>query len=380
VDILFITHYPGMYGANQSLCRLMVDLRDNYHVKPVVLLPSQGDICEFLEQNDIPYYVSHYYWWVNSEKGVFQYVLNWRKQFINLIRVKRLVQLVKYEGIDLVYSNSITINIGVFISRRLKCPHIWQIRESLESYRFKLSLGRFISKLFLKTAADKYILISDYLLKAYWGLLPDGKMLRIYNGIDFSRIKTKSEKKSNTLNLCMVGILSEQKNNLDALKAIKILLNEYKVTNVRLHLIGGQKSDYWELINQFITENELGEYIVFHSHTNNIDSLLSIMHLGLMCSRDEAFGRVSVEYMMHSMPVIASNSGASPEIIKDNVNGFIYSIYNANELADKIYKFISQPELLKQMGQVAYNYAKTNFSSEQNTAAIYEVINDLKKC
>ena len=366
-----------MYGANQSMCRLITELRDNYNIAPIVLLPSTGDICEFLEQKDIKYFVSHYYWWVNAEKGIFQYLLNWRKQIINFVRVKSLVRLVENEGVDLVYSNSATINIGAFLSRRLKCPHIWHFRESLDSYQFKLSLGNFISKLFLKTAANKYILISDYLINAYAKLLPADKIQRIYNGIDFNRINLKPEKKNHFFNMCMVGIISDQKNNLDALKALCILVNKYKLANIRLHFVGGHKTDYFQMLKKHITENKLEDYVIFHGHTKDVDSLLSTMHLGLMCSRDEAFGRVTVEYMLHGMPVIASNSGANTELIKENINGAIYTIYNANELAEKISKFVTQPDLLKLMGETAYDYGKENFSSERNAALIYEAINDL---
>ncbi len=77
-----------MYGANQSLCRLIMDLHDNYNIEPIVLLPSRGEICEFLEQNKINYYVSHFYWWVNADKGILQKLLNYRKQFRNLFRLR----------------------------------------------------------------------------------------------------------------------------------------------------------------------------------------------------------------------------------------------------------------------------------------------------
>ena len=375
--IFFITHYPGMYGANQSMCRLIVELRNKYGIRPIVLIPTRGEMCDFLEQNNIKYFVSHYYWWVNAEKGVFQYLLNWRKQIINLLRIKDILSIVETENIDVVYSNSVTINIGVFISRKLKCPHIWHFRESLESFHFKLSLGNFISKQLLKTAANRYILISDFLINAYSHLLPADRTQRVYNGIDFSRVKLQSEKNYETFNMCMVGIISEQKNNMDALKALNALVNTSELTNLRLHLIGGWKADYLELINTYIEENKLRKHVIFHGHTKDIDTLLPIMHLGLMCSRDEAFGRVTVEYMLHKMPVIASNSGANTEIVKENINGKIYTIYNSNELADKISIFVNQPELLKQMGESAYKYAKNHFSSERNAKLIYDIITDL---
>lgn len=366
-----------MYGANQSMCRLIVELRKDYNVNPIVLIPSKGEIGEFLDEHEIKYFVSHYYWWVNADKGIFQYLLNWRKQIINLTRVKGLVKLVKKENIDLIYSNSITVNIGALISHKLKRMHIWHLRESMEQFNFKFSLGQIISKKLLKKGADKYILISNYLIKSYCDLLPVNKVVKIYNGIDFSRVEKPELKSEGLLNLCMVGVVCEQKNNLDALKALDILINKKKHNNLRLHLIGSSKSDYLGLLKDYISIRHLEEYVIFHGHQNNIDTLLKDMHVGLMCSRDEAFGRVSVEFMMHSMPVIASNSGANAEIVKENVNGFIYTLYNEYELAEKISGFISQPELLRLVGSRSYEYGRENFSSKRNTALIYEVIDDL---
>ena len=63
--------------------------------------------------------------------------------------------------------------------------------------------------------------------------------------------------------------------------------------------------------------------------------------------------------------------------IKENINGAIYTIYNANELAEKISKFVTQPDLLKLMGETAYDYGKENFSSERNTALILGAIQEV---
>ena len=87
MTILFVTHYSEYYGANKSLYTLMLLLREKYGVRPIVLLPHDGPMCTQLEKVGIPYKVSHYYWWVNDNKGVFQWLLNKRKQVINYFRI-----------------------------------------------------------------------------------------------------------------------------------------------------------------------------------------------------------------------------------------------------------------------------------------------------
>lgn len=376
-NVLFITHYSDMYGANQSLCTLIVELKENYHINPIVLLRGQGPICKFMDQHDIKYYIFHFFWWVYDGNGSKEFILSFAKQLRNIPRIIRTYKTIQINDIRLVYTNGLPANIGLFLSKLFGCPHIWHIRESIEQFKFKFSLGKFISKLLLINAADKYILISDYLVNAYSSLLPLRKIVRIYNGIEIPKTNTESKKENEAFNLCMLGIISEQKNNMDAIKALSILRNQKLGVNVILHLAGGYKQEYWESLRKFIEEHDLTENIRFYGHINNYNTLLSRMNLGLMCSRDEAFGRVSIEFMMHRIPVIASNSGANNELIKEGISGEIYELYNSEELADKIIHFIEKPELLHSLGQSAYDYAISNFSSVQNTKSVYKLIEEI---
>jgi len=374
--VLFITHYPGMYGANLSMCRLIVELRTTHGILPIVLLSSRGEICDFLEQNEIQYYISHFYWWVNAEKGIFQYVLNYRKQVRNWLGANKMVTLISKEKIDLIYSNSITINIGVLLSRKLKCPHIWHIRETLQAYGLKFSIGRFFSKRMLKHGADRYIVISDFLLRNYHDILPLDKVTRIYNGLVTAVETTTLKSRTQMLNIAIVGILSEQKNQMDALQALTIL-KERGIHSIKFHFIGGNKEAYFREITDYISENRLEDLVVFHGHQPLVAELVNTMDIGLVCARDEAFGRVTIEYMLHGMPVIASKSGANEELIQDGLNGLLYELNNASELAQRIEYLIENPVKRSSMGVYALEYAKRNFSSLQNTELIYAIMEEL---
>lgn len=114
--ILFVTHYAGFYGANKSLYTLMLLLRERYGVKPMVLLPHNGPMCVQLEKEEIPYKVSHYYWWVNDNHGVFQWLLNKRKQVINYFRIHKLCRLFSENKPELIYTNSVCVNIGILMA------------------------------------------------------------------------------------------------------------------------------------------------------------------------------------------------------------------------------------------------------------------------
>lgn len=367
-----------MYGANQSMCQLVVELRARFNVRPVVLLSQRGEICDFLDQHEIKYYVSHFYWWVNADKGFFQKMLNYRKQVRNLFRVPKLLKLIDGEEIDLMYSNSVTINMGFLLSRKLHRPHIWHIRETLQAYDFKYSLPNFVVKRIFEKGADKYIVISDFLSNAYKCFLPESQIKRIYNGLSLEVDNEERRNYKGILHVAVVGIICEQKNQLDALKAINSLKCKC-IDNVRLHFIGGSKDDYLQQIKHYIEENDLQDRVIIHGHQSDVHSILADMHVGLVCARDEAFGRVTIEYMLHGMPVIASKSGANEELVLNGQNGLLYELNHCDELAGRIEYFIENPIQLKTMGVFGQKYARTNFSSEQNTTVIYDVIVELLK-
>ncbi len=55
-----------------------------------------------------------------------------------------------------------------------------------------------------------------------------------------------------------------------------------------------------------------------------------------MCSKAEGLGRVTVENMLAGLVMIETDSGATPEIIQHNKNGYLHSYGNFNQLADRI--------------------------------------------
>lgn len=382
MTILFVTHYAGFYGANKSLLTLMCLLRERHQVQPLVLLPSIGPMCEQLPQAHIPYVVSHYYWWVNDNKGVFQWLLNKRKQVKNYMRISRLVRKVSALSIsnygakpDLVYTNSVCVNIGIFVAERLGVPHVWQFRESLSQFSLSLSLVLSL-RLWAKKVNSRYVLISQYMMDHFRQYLPNERMRLVYNGVDLPRgvERDVNTLKDGVLRLAIVGVLCPQKNQLEVVKAVKLLRDEG--IPVRLHILGSCKEPYYTQLKEFVSKYELEESVCVEGHTNNVFERLREMNIGIMASRDEAFGRVTVEYMLMKIPVIASRSGANEELMHDGKNGYLYDIDHPDQLAACIRRYVEQPELLAEQGEYAAQFAKENYSCEKNVSAIWQVIQE----
>jgi glycosyltransferase involved in cell wall biosynthesis len=84
-------------------------------------------------------------------------------------------------------------------------------------------------------------------------------------------------------------------------------------------------------------------------------------HAALMCSRSEAFGRVTVEYLRRGRPVIGTRSGGTPELIDDGRTGLLYSPGDTRALADRIESLASSNLVLKELSRNALERTANRF-------------------
>jgi glycosyltransferase involved in cell wall biosynthesis len=101
-------------------------------------------------------------------------------------------------------------------------------------------------------------------------------------------------------------------------------------------------------------------------------------------SRLESFGLVVAEAMQCKVPVIFTQHGPGPEIIKHRISGLLVEPENENALASAIIDILRSPELSANLTREAFNTSLTRFSQEQctvKTLAYYEaVIREHRSC
>ena len=143
--------------------------------------------------------------------------------------------------------------------------------------------------------------------------------------------------------LCM-GVMLPHKGHDTAINAAKI-------ANVPIDIAGetefGTNQEYKERINSLI-EPDIGSYYAGKrpdiimwgtvSHDTKVNLLQRSKALLLPSKVDEAWSLLALESLACGTPVIASNSGALPEIIEHGVNGFIVNTSDPVEWARYIQK------------------------------------------
>ena len=282
------------------------------------------------------------------------------------------------ENPALVYTNSVCVNVGIFMAERLGVPHVWQFRESLSQFSLSLSLALSL-KLWQKDVNKRYILISDYMMNYYRPYLPAERMTCIYNGVS---VPAKAERETENvlkgrLKVAIVGVVCQQKNQLELLQAQSILHEHEQGIEIDTYIIGTNKKEYLQQVEEYTQEHELSQYVHIIGHQDDVFAVLKEMNLGVVSATDEAFGRTTIEFMLMKMPVVVSDSGANAELIRNGQDGYVYVSGDANALAAAIKRYVEHPELLQVHGHSACQYAMDNFSAETNAEAIYKVINEV---
>lgn len=91
----------------------------------------------------------------------------------------------------------------------------------------------------------------------------------------------------------------------------------------------------------------------------------------------ETFGLVNLEAMAHKKPVVATNEGGIPDVIKDGENGLIAERKDSESLAQCIRKLLDSEDLRQRMGEDGYKKLMEQFTEDKFEANLLQIVNDI---
>ena len=355
----------------------MLDARDRHGVIPSVLAPGEGDLTRMCRENGIEVFCSKFSWWAASPcirskvKGLVKYLLS------RAVLHRKIFNMLKDKHFEIVHTNSSVIDMGSIIAQHYSLPHVWHVREyGIHDYNLDYLIP--YSAVRAKySKADAVIAISESMYNSFVNersLCKAENTRIIYNGLRVPAPYQKHQP-ADTIHFCITGGIFSGKNQLMAIHACAKL--KASTDKFMLHIIGSGGDDYTQELKREIASCGLDEHVKFWGYRSDVDDILRTMDVGLMLSNREAFGRVTVEYMLHYMPVIGVNSGATPEIVIDGETGYICPLNDTDKLAELMHSFIMHPELISAMGNKGRERAVNNFSLERNTDEIYSLYQEI---
>jgi len=88
----------------------------------------------------------------------------------------------------------------------------------------------------------------------------------------------------------------------------------------------------------------------------------------------EPFGLTMLEALASGKPMLVTETGGMPEIIKDGINGFIIPVKDFESLASRIIQLLSNKKLRERFGQTGRQMVEQHYTKEivsENTLSLY---------
>lgn len=361
-------------GAFLCMVSLCTQLQRKHGVEPFVVLPYQGTGTQLLEERAIPFVLIPSSAWIMMPDYRMKRLLPLRilkKKIKNLKAVFQIRKVIAEKQIDLVHNNTSWAYVGAAAALLARTPLVWHIREFVEEAQGGRYWNRKASRR-LMNRADRIVAVSHSVQQHFEPEFYPGKMLTIHDGINSERFYCPEREilRDTVCTFIMVGGINEVKRQLDAVEACAILKRR-GLSGFQLRLVGRPAPEYTQRIMQLIAEEGLENSITICGISQNMPEEYAKADIFLMCTKLEAFGRVTVEAMLSGLAVIGAESGGTPEIVQDGETGLLYEVCNSTALADRMEFAMNNREEIRRMAKAGQDFVKKNLTEEQSADQVY---------
>jgi len=188
--------------------------------------------------------------------------------------------------------------------------------------------------------------LKDYFVKEIG--IPEESITVIPNGVDTSRFAPGP--KNGVLRdllpdkfagkvLISVGRLTEAKDQMTLLSAIELLKKQGR--NIFLIVVGD--GELRIPLGNEIAQKDLTHCVYLAGSRSDVYQLLPGVDAFILSSKREGFPMSILEAMAAGLPVIATNVGGIPEIVKDGENGILIPPQDQYSLANAICRVLDDP-------------------------------------
>ena len=209
--------------------------------------------------------------------------------------------------------------------------------------------------------------------------IPDTKTYLLYNGIkieDFARPPSALAVASASpiISLTAVGNLHPYKGYDDLLVAL-LVLQEMGINNWQISIAGRDVADNLARYRLWCHTHNLSDKIHFMGPVRDVRTILWQSQIHLHLSHTESFPNSILEAMTAGLPIIATDVGGIPELVKNGKNGILVAPQNTAQIATAIKTLCQNHALRGRMGETGARITRDDFSLSRCVAA-YESMYD----
>lgn len=203
-------------------------------------------------------------------------------------------------------------------------------------------------------------------------IIPDGVNLNRFNQKPTHNLKIQLQLHHNTILIGNVAAITQQKDYQTFVHVAALLLQQ----GFPAHFVIIGEGKQRPLIEQLIHQKQLQPHITLLGFRSDIDQLLPQLNYLLFTSETEGLGSTIIDAFAAKVPVVSTNAGGIPEIVKHLHNGWLGKVKQPQSLADGILYLHQHPHHKTQIIQHAQTDALA-FSTQlmaSQTAAFYQTL------
>ncbi len=216
-------------------------------------------------------------------------------------------------------------------------------------------------------SSDSVVVLGEYWKKEISALIPEKKIVVIYNGV---QIPMNNPYSLRARNITYFGVLKKEKGIYDLLDAVRTI-NDKLESDIKIVLCG---KDLDGGVEKTIIDYKLEERVEMTGWVSGSDKkkILQNAMINVLPSYYEGLSMSVIEGIAHGVPTIATKISTMPEIL--GKNAFLARPGNAHEIANYILELVNSGELRLETSNYVYKRAKEMFSIESfitNTLMLY---------
>lgn len=310
-----------------------------------------------------------------SDKVSFNFLK--KKKILDFGAIQTLRKIVRTEKIDIIHVHGTSFFTAFLV--KLVCFRIKVVFHEHYGERAVQSVFKNIPLLFCVLFFDKILVVNDQLKKWF---IEKGftKTVCFPNFASFDKKESictvlKGEKGKRIVYLAN---LKKPKNHFFLIEAFQKAT--IKKQGWTLHLVGKKyHDDYFETIIKLLEQYELTHSIYIYDSQNDVKNILSQATVGIMSSTNEGFPVTLLEYGLAKLPVICSDVGFCPQLIKHSETGLLFNPKEVDDLVIKLQKMVESDEERNVWATQLNELVVTNYSEEKITTDLLSIYKELKK-
>jgi len=204
--------------------------------------------------------------------------------------------------------------------------------------------------------ADLILPVSNWLEKQVKHQLPEHPTHVLYRGVDPEEWHPKPNTPLFKLKHPAIISVFDFEIYPKVAGLLRFMRSIEKMPSVFFYFAGS--GPYTKLIEQRCLPNV---FLLGRLSKSEVQRLMASGDIFIHPSGLDALPRSVTEAALMEKPIIASNIGGIPEIVKDNETGYLCDINNPDEWIERIHFLLNNPDVAKRFGEKARRFVAENF-------------------